>query len=324
MPIQTDDLLAATINERRGQNYEMISKRSFLWDHLNKRGRKRFHNGGVNIEIDLIARETAGGKYFRGAETLSKVSTQVLSSAIFELKQFAIPVQETDLEAVTNKGEEKKVSIKAARLESAEITARNVIGVTGVYSDGTGTGGKQIGGLGLLVSSSPSSGTVGGIDRSVSTNSFWRNYHHSAAAVIGAKSVANMPQHLGRAKRNIMTTTQSAPNLIVMDNLDFELYEGSVQGKQQITNSNEGDVGYAQLMYQGTPVGFDGGIGGGCPNNTTFLLNTDFLELVTVEGRDFNATSKRSPVDQLLELHYITWYGNVCLISGRHQGRISA
>jgi hypothetical protein len=46
---------------------------------------------------------------------------------------------------------------------------------TDIYSDGTADGGRQINGLQALVAAVPTTGTVGGIDRSVTGNTFWRN-----------------------------------------------------------------------------------------------------------------------------------------------------
>ena len=59
---------------------------------------------------------------------------------------------------------------------NAEDTFMNGLS-QGVYGDGTVT--NSVGGLQLLVASSPTTGVVGGIDRSVWT--FWQNQAWSAA-----------------------------------------------------------------------------------------------------------------------------------------------
>lgn len=64
------------------------------------------------------------------------------------------------LELLKNSGREKVIDLLEARIKNAEKTMLNNLS-TGVYSDGTGTGGKQIGGLQLLVSDA-GTGTVGG------------------------------------------------------------------------------------------------------------------------------------------------------------------
>jgi hypothetical protein len=49
-----------------------------------------------------------------------------------------------------------------------------------VYADGTGSAGKEIGGLALLVPDAPTVGTVGGINRA--TWAFWRSQKFGAVA----------------------------------------------------------------------------------------------------------------------------------------------
>ncbi|MGO8105751.1 phage major capsid protein, partial [Rhizobium leguminosarum] len=63
------------------------------------------------------------------------------------------------------------------------------------YSDGTADGGRPIGGLQLLLSTSPTSGTVGGISRA--TWGFWRHQKFSASADGGAAaSNANIQNYM--------------------------------------------------------------------------------------------------------------------------------
>jgi hypothetical protein len=54
-----------------------------------------------------------------------------------------------------------------------------------VYADGTGSGGKEIGGLALLVPDAPTAGTVGGINRA--TWAFWRSQKFGALPMVAAR-----------------------------------------------------------------------------------------------------------------------------------------
>lgn len=307
MGIQTDDLAASTITERRPQVFEQISKNSGLYDHLMKKGRKRDHKGGTRIEVDLIFRETNGFKYFKGNEALSTDSTQNLSSAVYDIKQAAIPIVMTDIEEVLNKGDAKKVDIEASRIEAAEITMKNNIGVTGLYSLGLADNGKQIGGLQHIISTSPTSGIVGDIDRSISTNAAWRN---QVLAEGGAKSTSTFKQKLGRLSRSCTVSGYGSPDLYVADNLDFEIFETIADSRQYITKE-VGEVGYQMLQFNGKPFIYDGGLGGACPANTTFALNLDTFDWVVVPGRDFDSMKKKHPVNQLISVLYYVFYGNL-------------
>jgi hypothetical protein len=68
------------------------------------------------------------------------------------------------------------LNLLESRIKVAMKTLKNNVTI-GMYSDGTGSAGKQIGGLQLLVADTPTSGTVGGISRA---NTFWRNQTYDA------------------------------------------------------------------------------------------------------------------------------------------------
>src|SRR6185437_10843948 len=93
------------------------------------------------------------------------------TSAEFDIKQLMVAVSISGLEQLQNAGEERSINLVASRVENAEDTMKNVVALA-MYADGTGSGGKEIGGLQLLVADTPTN-TVGGIDRN--TWNFWRN-----------------------------------------------------------------------------------------------------------------------------------------------------
>jgi hypothetical protein len=69
------------------------------------------------------------------------------------------------LEMLMNSGGEAILDLLEERINNAVTTLTNNIALD-CYSDGTADGGRQIGGIQLLVGSNPATGTIGGIDRS--------------------------------------------------------------------------------------------------------------------------------------------------------------
>lgn len=63
-------------------------------------------------------------------------------------------------------GKEKMLDLLESRIGNAERTFQNNLS-NDAYSNGTADGGKQVGGLQLLVGTTNNSGVVGGIDSSV-------------------------------------------------------------------------------------------------------------------------------------------------------------
>lgn len=85
----------------------------------------------------------------------------MLTSAEYNWKQAAVAISMSGLEMeVQNSGPDAFIDLFAARVEQAEREMINNLS-DGIYSDGSGSGGNQIGGLQLLVSDA-GTGTVGG------------------------------------------------------------------------------------------------------------------------------------------------------------------
>ena len=106
---------------------------------------------------------------------------------------------------------------------------------TGVHSAGTGSSSKEIGGLQLLVAHDPTTGTVGGIVRSVSTNAFWKNISFDATTDGGAAATsANIQSYMNQVWVQVVRGTDM-PDLIVADNTYWRFYIESMQAIQRVT-----------------------------------------------------------------------------------------
>ena len=75
------------------------------------------------------------------------------------------------LEQVENSGKEAIFNLLKSRVRNLEKTLNNTM-ATSLYADGTGTDGKELGGLQLIVPGTVGN-TVGGINST--TYTFWQN-----------------------------------------------------------------------------------------------------------------------------------------------------
>ena len=100
--------------------------------------------------------------YYSGYESLNISPSDVFSAAEYDWKQAAVNVSWSGLEArIQNSGDAASIKLVAGRIKNSERTMRNQISI-GIYSDGSGSAGKQITGLQSQVADAPSTGTVGG------------------------------------------------------------------------------------------------------------------------------------------------------------------
>jgi len=95
-----------------------------------------------------------------------------ISAAQYKIAQYADSVTMSGLEMLQNSSKEAIIDLLDGRMQVSEARLLNRISGD-LYGDGTGNGGKNIDGLAAAISTSPSTGTYGGINRSNWT--FWRN-----------------------------------------------------------------------------------------------------------------------------------------------------
>jgi hypothetical protein len=203
----------------------------------------------------------------------------------------------------------------------AESTMANLL-AGGVYSDGTGSGGKQITGLNAQVAVDPTTGTVGGIDRA--TWNFWRNKIFKATTTGGAATTAaNIQSYMNQLWASLVRG-QDRPDLIIMDNAYWSFYMNSLQAIQRFTGDTDAKLGFVSVKYMDADVVLDGGIGGFCPAKTMFMLNTKYIFLRPHSQRNMVPLSpgQRYSVNQDAAVQILAWAGNLTASGLQFQGRM--
>lgn len=245
-------------------------------------------------------------------EALNISPSTVLSAAEFNWKQASCVVSASGLETrVQNAGEEKIIDLLEARMTNAMRTLKNNIS-TGIYSDGTGSSSKQIGGLQLLVADTPTSGTVGGIDRS--TYTFWRNYTSGDVANLDT-TYSTLEAAMRLAWLNL-TRGGDKPDLIVADSTEFNLYWGGLTALQRFTSSDEGNIGFMSLKFHSADVVFDDA----APSKHMYFLNTDYLKFKVHKDTNLVALPSRQSVNQDALVVPILFAGNLTTSNASLQG----
>ena len=131
---------------------------------MRQRGKTKPADGGRTIVQELEYAENTNGTWYSGYEQINTSAQNVFTAAEFDWKQYATTMSISGLERLQVSGKSEIINLLSARVKNAEKSMMNAI-AAGVYADGTGTGGKEIGGLQLLVADSVASGSVGGINQ---------------------------------------------------------------------------------------------------------------------------------------------------------------
>lgn len=314
------DIIATTIQNRSKTIADNVLKNNALLARLNQRGNVKTISGGNVIMEELSFAENANAGFYSGYDLLPVAAQDVISAAQYDIKQLACPVVMSGLEMLQNSGKEAFIDLLEARLNVAESTMMNKLSQS-VYSDGSGSGGKEITGLNAAVPSNPATGTYGGIDRA--TWNFWRSqlYDFSTAVVTpSATTIQNAMNTLWAS----CTRGNDRPDLIVLDTIYWGFYMTSLQAIQRFTNADTGNLGFPTLKFMDADVVLDGGIGGYCPASTGFMLNTKYIKWRPHAQRNMVALSpnRRYAINQDAEVQILGWAGNLTSNGAQFQGRL--
>jgi hypothetical protein len=316
------DIVATTIQSRTRQIADNVTKNNALLSRLNQRGNVKTFSGGSTILQELSFAENSNAGFYSGYDLLPVAAQDVISAAEFTIKQLACPVVMSGLEMLQNSGREAFIDLLESRINVAEATMANRLAGS-IYSDGTGSGGKEITGLNAAVPSAPTTGTYGGIDRATWT--FWQSklYDFSVAGVTPPPTGAQMQTGLNTLWASLVRGSDR-PDLIVLDANYWGIYTASLQANQRFTDPSTGSLGFPTLKFMDADVVLDGGIGGFCPANTGFMLNTKYLFMRPHRDRNMVSLSpnKRYATNQDAEVQILAWAGNLTCSGAQFQGRI--
>ncbi len=317
------EIVTTTLRNRTGELADNVTKNNAMLMRLRKKGKIKPVSGGRTIVQELEYAENGTFKRYSGYEALNISPSDVFTGAEFNYAQAAVAVSISGLEMIQNSGEDAIIDLLESRIENASKTLVNNI-ASDCYSSGTADGGRQIGGLQLLVASTPTN-TVGGIDASTTVGTFWQNTAFSSATNGGAAaSSANITSYMNRIWVQ-QVRGADRPDLIVADNNYFRFYWESLQSIQRIEGSDMADAGFTTLKYMNSDVVLDGGFGGFAPTNTMYFLNTDYIYFRPHTERNFEPIGEdRFAVNQDAMVKLIGFAGNMTVSNRRLQAVLGA
>lgn len=315
-----DDVITTTLRDRSKVLADNVMENTALLLRLKERGNNRPSAGGRTLVEEIAFSGPGNFQWYSGYETLGINQGDMLTAAEFNWKQASIAISLSGLEGLQNAGPEQVIDLMAGRIEAAEGEMANNIS-TGIYSDGTGSSGKTIGGLQLLVGDS-GTGTVGGINSS--TYSWWQNQYYD----FSDNSITAGPSTIQTAMNTLYLNcvrNRDHIDLIVADNTYYRYYWESMQAIQRTSNPKLAEAGFDNLKFMGADVIADGGLSGDAPSTHMYFLNTKYLFFRPHRDRNFVPLNPdRYAVNQDAMVKFIAFAGNMTTSSRRLQGVIVA
>lgn len=308
------ELATATLEKRVGRVADNIGDNNALFFMLQEKAEKPL-NGGRLIYEPLTFQENSLVTSYSGYEVVPVGAVDVLSAAEYNWKQYLVPVTISGEEEMKNNGESEVFSLLTERIQAAEISMKNRICLD-LYADGTGNGGKNITGLDAVNPQVATSGTYGGIDRA--TYTFWRNQTRDSASTPTTTTIHGemLAVYLSCSRQG------DKPDLIISGSTIYQTFVSALALNQRFTNAKLADAGFNNVEFMGTPVVFDGGIGGNATATDMHFINTKFLHWRPHSKRNFVPGKKKWAHNQDASLETILFMGNLTCSGAQFQGRL--
>lgn len=333
------EIVTTTLRNRSRKLSDNMLRNNAVWTRLNSRGNVKPFGGGRTIVQELEYANNTTFKRYSGYDVLNIQPSDVFTAAEFPIRQAASAVSISGLEMLQNAGREQVIDLLESRIKNAEKTMQNGMSYD-CYQDGTQTG--QINGLKALVSSTPATGIVGGIDRATWT--FWQNQEFASTTDGGAAfSSANAYSQM-LAMYTKLIRQSDRPDLILSTDAAWRAYNESLHAIQRIT-STDSDVaksGFLSVKFMDCDVvldgGFQGAVGdggtwasggisaaGGVPSGVNmYFLNTNYIYLKPHRDRNMVPLDPdRFSNNQDAMVKLIGWAGNMCISNSFLQGVLS-
>jgi hypothetical protein len=273
-----------------------------------------------------------GGSY-QGMDEFSHTETDVVTVAFANWKHYQQPITLSGIDTeVKNQGESKIFDM----IEFAEKNALNTMQTRlnqHFYLDGTGNSSKNVTGLGAIISETPTTGILFGINRATAGNEYWRNQSVDTNGTAWSTTPAVSPMRNDMTKLYVQcgriksgAVGDRYPDLILSTETYFEMYD-QVCSKigQRFVNTKVADAGFTNLTFKGATMIHDED----CPQDAgsaekAFFINSAFMTLNYAPKRNFNLSDQTHLWFQDGSVNNLFWSGeltaDLCAKHGVHQG----
>ena len=309
------ELVTTTQRNRSKKVSDNVTNNNGILRAIKSGGGVRTFSGGRDIVEELSYQENSTFKYYSGYEVLDVSPSDVLSAASYDIKQAAVAVTISGLEGdIQNSGPEAVINLLEQRIKVAEKTMMNNLH-EGIYSDGTGSGGKQITGLQSIVNSTVAS-TAGGIDGSAFT--FWQPqlYDFSVETVTASASTIQSAMQVLHLR---CTRGTDEPNLWAMGETYYQYFWESLTDIQRINTPGTGQAGFNALKFKAADVIYDPA-GSNFSATRAYALNTNYLHWRPHSNRDMVPLDSRTAINQDATVSLLAFAGNLTCSNRSLQG----
>ena len=335
LSLSYDAILSTTLFNYRRTLEDNISKTNALFHQLmavDPSGYQTLTDIGDRMQMPLMY-ELGTADSYSGYDELDVTPMDGITSSFWEWRQASVPIAISALEEKKNAGEARILSLLEAKTKQAEMgiqeffNAKLLIGaggssITTAYTS-PANGSSFIDPLPLMVKFDPTSSTVvGNINQS--TSAWWQNMTSTSTSATFAAFLVELRKLRLKCNRG----PGGKPNLHLVDENVYTLYEQALATKHQNPSYQKADIPFENIAFYGSPVVSDEIV----PNveatsatisttaGTWYMLNTKFFAIKVHAATNFSPTPFQKPENQDAKVAHILWLGGFGCSNRRKQG----
>lgn len=305
------EVISTTLFDQAEETADEIVRHTPLLSKLKEKGNIRLFKGGYEIRKAVAYQDSYQGGFYTGYEVFDMSGINDLDAFQFPVRQCYEPFAISGRDMRANSDKERLIDLVDEKMKAVKSRLTNNVSES-TLGDGTRYGGREFTGISAAISTAPSTGSYGTIDRVA--NLWARNLAVSS----GGLTAGNIQQFITTTMIQITRGTE-APDLAIATRANWQLLHGTLTAIQRINDqSSTGKGGYKSIFFNGCEFIFDGGFAGttGAPVLASGIrfLNTKYWTMDIERQANFMPLSKEleRPVDQDGYYNVIIVEGNLC------------
>lgn len=293
--------------------FDSISDNQVVMREIKAAGGLKFVPGGQNLQCNVYFTEIGNFGSYSQLDVFPLISGDPVRQALYEMKQFRSTIILSGFDEWRNSSSAEQI-FPLVREYVGIVKKSMKLGFSQqiLQSDGTGNGGKDLGGLPLLVTSSTSA-TVGNISKTTFTR--WRNQFVSSVG----SAAANLRPKMSTLYNAVMKNGEKVQLWLSTSAID-EALENTVTTNERYILERKKDayvnLGIPHKFFKDAPFVWDTDTNSGL----VYALNFSYLYLWIGSGHDFDMTDFIRPSDQDGRSAAILLYAQMGTSGGQYQG----
>ncbi len=268
-----DTFFTTTWAYRKKKATEQAFLKTPLIFWLRQKGRIESISGYRRIEIPVEYGSNDTVRWFSKGDTVPITDAELLTMAYESWKYVSVSIPRYMADDQQNRGSAALMKLTDVKLGAAE-RALNEEFERVFFADGTGS--KEPNGFQNLIATTPTSGTVHGIDRASYT--WWRNQYKVSTGSSSVYLISDMRTCLNNVLK--YANTELKDIFIVTTQSIYEYYEEECFDLKVLQNTMLAEAGFDTLQFRGRPLMW----APSAPSGNMYFVNASYIKLVSDES----------------------------------------